>query len=203
MIRRTALYEFSAVLAASAFVLAGVLYAEVTQVYDTTTLFVSVLLPVAAGSALLWARKERIALFAFLSLFWAVIDDAPVFFDSVLTWPEVTRFNPFLPRLYMNIVIHALTILFLYLMIHESLRGTGVRLRNAPGVVALASAAFIFAYAQNIPLAAIQNAVESSWFPFDVAEKSASILCLCLAVWKATRLREVGGNAGEPIGVPG
>ena len=172
-----------------------------TGVYDVTTLLASVILPLLLGASILWVRKERIALYAFLALFWAVIDDGPVFFDSVLTWPEVTRFHPFLPRLYMNIVIHALTILFLYLTVHESLKRTGVRLREAPGVIVLASAAFIFAYAQNIPLAAIQNAVDTSWYPFDIVEKIASIFFLCLAVWKATRLG-VGKGRAKHMDVP-
>jgi hypothetical protein len=186
---RAALYDLLALVAASLIVVAGMLYAAVTGTYDATTFIVSILLPLILGSALLSVRKERIVLFAFLAYFWAMVDDGPVFFDSVLTWPEVTRFHPFLPRLFMNIVIHALTALFLYLALRESIKGSGASLRKAPTVIVLTSAAFVVAYAQNVPLAAIQNAVDVSWYPFDIIEKSVSISLFCLALWLATRLK--------------
>jgi hypothetical protein len=189
LIGRVALYDFLALLAASLVVVAGLLYAAVTGTYDATTLLVSILLPLVLGSAFLSVRKERIALFAFLAYFWAVVDDGPVFFDSVLTWPEVTRFHPFLPRLFMNIVIHALTALFLYLAVRESIGGNGASLKKAPKVVILTSAAFVVAYAQNIPLTAIQNVVDASWYAFDITEKSVSIFLFCLAVWLAMKLK--------------
>jgi hypothetical protein len=186
---RAALLDFLAVLTASLVVVACLLYAQVTGTYDATTFMVSVLLPLVLGSAILSVRKERILLFAFLAYLWAVVDDAPVYFDSVITWPEVTRFHPFLPRLFMNIVIHALTALFLCLTVRESMKGTRVGLRNAPRVIILTSVAFVLAYAQNIPLAAIQNAVETSWYPFDFAEKVASIFFLYLTLREATKLK--------------
>ena len=197
MIGRAVLYDFLAILAASLVVLAGMLYAAVTGTYDATTFLVSILVPLVLGSAFLSIRKERIALFAFLAYFWAVVDDGPVFFDSVLTWPEVTRFHPFLPRLFMNIVIHALTALFLYLAMRESIKGTGASLRKAPKVIIiLTSAAFVVAYAQNIPLTAIQNVVDASWYAFDITEKSASIVLFCVAVWLAVKLKAGQSRAG-------
>ena len=194
MIGRAALYDILAVVAASSVVLVGLLYAEVVYVFDATTLLVSVVLPLILGSAIFLVRRKRTLLFAFLALFWAVVDDRPVFFDSVLTWPEVTRFHPFLPRLFMNIVIHGLTVLFLYLMIRESMKGTGVRLWKAPRVIILTSVAFVLAYAQNIPLPVIQNVVEAgsnpaSWYPFDVAAKLSSIFFLYLALQQAMKLK--------------
>src|SRR5271154_4629334 len=191
---RTALYDFLAVLAACLVVIACMFYAYVTDVYDATTLLVSIVLPLVLGSAILWVRKDRVLLFAFLAYFWAVIDDRPVFFDSILTWPEVTRFHPSLPRLFMNIVIHGLTVLFLYLTIRESTKGTGVKLWKAPWVIVLTLVAFGLAFAQNIPLAVIQNVVDAgsnpaSWYPFDVATKLSSIFFLCLAVWQAKKLK--------------
>jgi hypothetical protein len=197
MVGRVTLYDFLAILAASLVVLAGMLYAEVTGVYDSTTFLVSVALPLVSGSAILLVRKNRILLFAFLAYFWAFIDDRPVFFDSLLTWPEVTRFHPFLPRLFMNIVIHALTALFLYLAIRESMKGKNVRLRNALGVIILTSVAFVLAYAQNIPLDAIQSVVETSWYPFDLAEKLASFFFFYLAVRQAMKLKTGEGQTGS------
>jgi hypothetical protein len=194
---RATLYDLLAVAAATCVLIAALLYAEVTDVYDSTTLLVSVVLPLILGSAIFLLRKNRILLFAFLAYFWAIIDDRPVFFDSVLTWPEVTRFHPFLPRLFMNIVIHALTALFLYLTIRESLKGSSVRLRNASLVIVLALVAFILAYAQNIPLAVIQKVVETSWYPFDLAEKLASVFFLYIAVREAVKLRTSGSQSGR------
>ena len=196
MIGRAALYDVLAVLAASLVVIAGMLYAAVTGTYDATTFLVSILLPLVLGSAFLSARRERIALFAFLAYFWAMVDDGPVFFDSVLTWPEVTRFHPFLPRLFMNIVIHALTALFFYLAMRESTKDTGASLRKAPKVIILTSIAFVAAYAQNIPLTAIQNVVDTSWYAFDIAEKSASVFFFCVGVWQATKLRRSQSRTG-------
>jgi hypothetical protein len=196
MVGRATFYDFLAVLAASLIVIAGLLYAEVTGVYDSTTFLVSVALPLILGSAILLVRKNLTLLFAFLAYFWTVIDDRPVFFDSILTWPEVTRFHPFLPRLFMNIVIHALTALFLYLAIRESMKVTSVRIRNALGVIILTSAAFVLAYAQNIPLDAIQSVVETSWYPFDLAEKLASIVFFYLAVRQAMNLKTSKGQTG-------
>ena len=192
--RRAALYDFLAVLAVSLVMVACVIYAEERYLYDVKTLLLCIVTPLVFGAAVLSLRKDRTLLFAFLALFWAVIDDRPIFFDSILTWPEVTRFHPFLPRLFMNIVIHALTIIFLYLTIRESMKGSGVRLSKAPRVIILASVAFVFAYAQNIPLAAIQNVVQAgsnpaSWFPFDVVAKLSAVFFLCLAVWQAKRLK--------------
>jgi len=189
LLSRAVLYDILAVLAASLVVVAALLYAQVTGTYDATTFVVSVVLPLVLGSAILSVSKERILLFAFLAYFWTVVDDAPVFFDSVLTWPEVTRFHPFLPRLFMNIVIHALTAIFLYLTIRESIKGTSVRLENTVRVIALSSIAFVLAYAQNIPLASIQSLVQTSWYPFDLTEKLVSILFFYLAVREAMKMK--------------
>jgi hypothetical protein len=175
--------------------LAGLLYAEIVYVFDLTTLLVSVVLPLVLGSAIFLVRRNRTLLYAFLGLFWAVVDDRPVFFDSVLTWPEITRFHPFIPRLIMNIVIHALSILFLYLMIRQSIKGTGAGLRRAWTVVLLVCIAFAYAYAQNIPLPFIQDVVQAgsnpaSWYPFDIETKLSAILFIGLALWQATKLKE-------------
>ena len=172
----------------------GLSYALVAETYDATTLIVSVVTPLVFGSAIFSLRKNRILVFSFLAYIWAVVDDAPVFFDSVLTWPEVTAFHPFLSRLEMNVVIHVLTLLFLYLAIRESLKGTGIGVLEAPGVVVLAFVAFVLAYAQNIPLYAVQAIVETSWYQFDFAEKLLSILFLYFAFREAARLKHSQGH---------
>lgn len=178
-----------AIMAASLIVIIGLLYAQITGTYDATTLIGSVVLPLVSGSVILLVRRKRILLLAFLAYFWTVIDDAPVFFDSVLTWPEVTRFHPFIPRLFMNVVIHTLTAVFLYLTIRESIKGASVRLRDAIGVIVLTLMAFVSAYAQNIPLNFVQNVVRTSWYSFDFTEKLVSIIFLYFAVHEALKLR--------------
>jgi len=186
---RDALLDLLAVLAVSLVVVGGLFYALVAKTYDATTLMISVVSPLVFGSAIFSLRKNRILLFSFLAYIWAVVDDAPVFFDSVLTWPEVTAFHPLFPRLEVNVAIHALTLLFLYLALRESLKGTGLGVLQAPGAVILAFVAFVIAYAQNIPLYAIQVTVETSWFQFDFAEKLLSILFLYFAFREAARLK--------------
>jgi len=96
----------------------------------------------------------------------------------------------------MNLVIHALTALFMYLAIRESSRGTDVRLRDAPLVIILVLVAFVLAYAQNIPLPAIQSFVASSWYPFDVTEKLVSLFFFCLALAASRRLK---ANARDSV----
>jgi len=197
-LERQALYDFLAILTASAVVVLCSLYAQVSGTYDATTLVISVLLPVVLGSGILLMRRKRILIFGFLAYFWAVVDDAPVFFDSVLTWPQVTRFHPFLPRLFMNVVIHLATAGFMYLTILEAIKGTSVSVGNTLKTILLTTAAFVIAYAQNIPLSVIQDAVNSSWFTFDFVEKIVSVLLFYLAVTKAmnskTDLLKVGSE---------
>jgi hypothetical protein len=185
---RGAVSNFLAVLAVALLVAVCSLEPLVTGNYDETTFIVSIALPLGLGSAILSFKSKRVILFAFLAYIWAAVDDAPVFFDSILTWPEVTRFHPFLPRLFMNVVIHGLTIIFMYLALRQSMKWTTVKLREAVGVIALTSVAFVLAYAQNIPLAAVQNLVETSWYQFDIVEKLASIFFFYLAVREAKKL---------------
>jgi hypothetical protein len=187
--RRAAFYDVLAIIAASLVVVACLVYAEWYGVFDWMMFFVGVVVPLGLGSAIISVRKDRIILFAFLAYIWAVLDDAPVFLDSLLTWPQVTRFHPFLPRLFMNIVIHGLTAFFMYVAIREAMKGKNTSLRNAPRVVILAAVAFVLAYAQNIPLDVIQNAVTAAWFPFDIAEKLSSIFVFYLALREATELK--------------
>jgi len=185
LITKAKLYDLLAVLATSVVVVASLLYAYVAYVFDTTTLLVSVALPLVFGSAILAFRKQRILLFSFLAIFWSLIDDAPVFFDSVFTWPEVTRFHPFLPRLFMNVVLHSLSLIFLYLAVRKSMKGTTIARSKAFKVATLAFVSFVLMYAQNIPLTIVQNIVENSWYQFDVAEKLSSIVFLYLAIREA------------------
>jgi len=198
MNKRSVVYDFLAVLSSCIVVYYSLMYAYVVYTFDIKTLFVSVVLPVCFGTVILSLRKEKIYLYAFLAYIWAVVDDAPVYFDSVLTWPEVTRFHPFLPRLLMNIVLHALTLTFLYLTVRESFKGRVKSRAKVYEVGILAFMAFILAYAQNIPLAIVQNFEVSSWYTLDVLEKLASLVFLCLAIREArASTKEVGPTVFE------
>jgi hypothetical protein len=187
--RKAALYDLLALLAASLVVVACLVWAEWYGVFDWIMFLVGVVVPIVLGSAIISVRRDRILLFAFLAYIWAVLTDAPVFLDSLLTWPQVTRFHPFIPRLFMNIVLHGLTAAFMYLAIRETMKGKNSSLRNAPLVVILAVVAFGLAYAQNIPLDVIQNAVMAAWFPFDIAEKLSSIFVFYLALREASKMK--------------
>ena len=183
MRKRAIFFDTIALILTSAIVVYGLQYAYVVYTFDLTTLIISVILPLCLGSFFLALTGERILVYAFLAYIWAVVDDMPVFFDSVLTWPEVTRFHPFLPRLFMNIVIHGLTIGFLYLAIREALKGRTTKGIRMYSVALLVLVAFVLAYAQNLPLNIIQNLVENSWYPFDLAEKLASLAVFGIAVY--------------------
>jgi len=201
ILEKQSLYDLLAILGVSIVVVLCLLYAQVSGTYDATTLLMSVILPLVLGSAILSVRGKRILLFGYLAYFWAVVDDAPVFFDSVLTWPQVTRFHPFLPRILMNVVIHLATAGFMYLTMLEAIRGTRVRLRNATRIITLTSLSFVIAYAQNIPLVIIQNVVNSSWFAFDFVEKIVSVLLFSFAVMEALNLKTDLVRAGSEGGI--
>ena len=188
------IYDILAVSAAAAVVVTAVTYAEIVYTYDLTTFIVSVVSPVVVGSFFI-ALRNRKMLYAYLAFIWAVLDDRPIFFDSILTWPEVTRFHPFLPRLFMNIVIHGLTLVFLYLSVREASKGSNVSFWRSPRVLIPAVIFLVLAYAQNIPLSIVQDMVQAgsnpaTWYPFDIATKLSSLLFLYVTLWEALRLRK-------------
>ncbi len=162
-------------------------YVFQSQAFDITTLLGGVVLPLVFGSAVLIVTKQRIAIFAFLAFFWSLIDDAPVNFDSVLTWPEVTRVHPAGPHLFMEALLHVLTAVFLCLALREALKGTSLTREKVFGVALLTAAAFVLSYAQNLPLADLSTIVEQDWYQLDLAEHLASIALLYIAVRLAMR----------------
>jgi hypothetical protein len=180
-------YDILAALAACLVLLLSLLYVYFYPEFDATTLLVGVIFPLLFGCIVLAARKNWVFLFAFIAYFWSLVDDKPVQFDSVLTWPEVTRFNPAGPHIFMEIVLHALTIAFLYLAIREALKGTNLNASKAFKVSVLTFVAFGLSYAQNIPLAAIQAIVPYNWYPIDLLEHIASLAFLYFAVREAEK----------------
>ena len=140
--QRRTIYRILAAATATLGVLVSLWYVSENQAFDVTTLLAGVVFPLVFGSAVLLVTKQRIALFVFLAYFWSIVDDGPVFFDSVLTWPEVTRFHPATPHIFLEVLLHALTLLFMALAVREALGGTRPPLPKALGVVVLALIAF-------------------------------------------------------------
>ncbi len=128
--------------------------------------------------------KKKIIAFASLAFFWSLIDDAPVNFDSVYTWPEVTNG---LHHDIMEIVLHALTLFFLYLTIHEALKGTNPSETRVVKAYFLTFVAFILSYTQNIPLDMIQDIVTKYWYQLDVVEHILAAIFLYAAIRIASR----------------
>jgi len=142
--------------------------------YNVNTFLVGVALPLALGSALLLAGRQRLLLFVFLAYFWSLVDDAPVNFDSVLTWPNVTRHNPAAPHYFLEVVLHVLTIFFLSLAVRESSEGKAVDSRKKFEIALLTLVAFSSSYLQNAPLGVIRHLVTHHWFELDLLEHIAS-----------------------------
>ena len=151
---------------------------------DWTDFVLAVVLPIALALAFFEIWKQRILLFAFFAFIWSATDDAPVYLDSVFTWPEVTS-GP--QHVFLEILIHVLTIIFLYLTVREALKGTKITRQKIILVAILSALAFAFSYAQNIPLNVIKEATADSWYQFDIVEHLLSLVFLSLAVLLAKR----------------
>ncbi len=183
-------YDVFAIAATSLVVILSQYYVFVVPAYDFTSFLVGVAFPLVFGSVIFLAKGRRILLFAFLAYIWSVVDDAPVYFDSVFTWPEVTRFHPAEPHIFLEIVVHVLTGVFLYLTVREALKGTAMNRQKLFKVSLLTFIAFVLSYAQNIPLAVVQDLVENGgWYQLDVVQHLASIVFLFVAVREAMKPR--------------
>lgn len=186
---RSALFDGIAIAVTLLVIILSQWYVFLNPAYDVTTLIVGVVFPLIAGSIVLAVNGNRVILLAFLAYFWSLVDDAPVSFDSVFSWPEVTRFHPATPHIFLEIVLHALTAAFLILAIREALKGTTSNRMTILEVSSLTLIAFVLSYAQNIPSAVVQTIVESGWYQLDVVEHIASVLFLYFAVREARKLK--------------
>jgi hypothetical protein len=141
-------------------------------------------------------REGRIAFFAFMGYFWSLVDDGPVNFDSVSTWPEVTSG---LHHTVTEVILHVLTAAFMYLAVREAVAGRRITTaRRLIGVSVLAVAAFWAAYFQNTPLEAVQLLMRTAWYQLDFVEHAVSVLLLYLAiVGAAAYALSERGLAGE------
>jgi hypothetical protein len=180
--RSVNLRRLASAAAAVAVLAASEVYVNYNQTFDYSTFLIGVAIPLASVYVLFRRRSDRFILFAFLGYFWSVVDDAPVYFDSVFTWPEVTRFHPILPHYTLEVIFHLATLGFLYLSLCE-VSGSGIRLgRRTLRIYLLLGLAFLLSYAQNVPLDAIQSIVRSSWYQLDIFEHLGSVAIFSLAL---------------------
>lgn len=177
------------------------LYVYIFPAYDVGTLAVGAMVPLFASILIAYVLQSRVLLYALLAYFWALVEDAPVYLDSVFTWPEVTRFHPATPHLFLEVLYHSLTALFLLLAVKEARRGAKMSLGRKALAGSLLAGGFVLAYAQNIPVAPIQDIVESQWYQLDLLEHLASgtltIVGLLLASGRGVR----SPNSQYPHGV--
>lgn len=142
---------------------------------DIFWLLVAVLAPITAAIVLL--HDSRFLLFSFLGIFLSAVDDAPVNFDSVFTWPEVTRYAPAFHHFAMEIFLHIATFFFIFL----SFRTLSKKYANNQSTLKLflmASGVSALCYLQNLPLESIQGIVEQNWYLFDISEHVVAVLLL-------------------------
>jgi hypothetical protein len=124
--------------------------------------------------------QGRIAFFAFMGYFWSLIDDGPVNFDSVSTWPEVTSG---FQHILLEVILHVLTASFFYLSVREALKGEKIAsLRKTFQVFLLTLAALWAAYFQNTPLEIVQVVARNGWYPLDFLEHAVSVALFYFAI---------------------
>ena len=175
--------------------------AENPQINLNSTYFVeAVVIPIVLASGIFLGGRRWIIWFAFMAYIWSVTDDAPVYLDSVFTWPEVTSgFQHY----FLEVLLHILTLFFMSLTIREAFRLQRQR-RSTVEVVAqgdisssdrsvlpkqnnnrklllmlsLFVVAFVSSYAQNLPLHFFQTISGTAWYRLDIVEHIVSIAFL-------------------------
>jgi hypothetical protein len=131
------------------------------------------------------ALGRRVYLFVFLAYFWSVTDDAPVNLDSIYTWPEVTSG---LQHTTTELLLHALTLLFLCLAVREAVKGSRkLAFSRWFTVSILTMAAFGAASVSIIPLPSLQAAITTNWYEIDAVGHVTSIGLMCAALWEAVK----------------
>jgi len=163
------------------------LYVYFNPNYDVTTFVVGVAIPGMGGSAILFATRQRVLAFVYLAYFWGLVDDAPVHFDSVLTWPEVTRYQPYVPYL-MDFVLLGLALLFFSLAVLESIGGKAITHHEGFILVLLTMLVFGLSYLQDLEISPVQYLVDGYWYQFDLVEHIVSGVALFLTLRYAERM---------------
>ena len=197
---RIVVFDIVSSVIVSLFVIIPQVYlAENPQVnLNSTFLVETVIVPTLLATGLFLGGKRRILWFAFMAYIWSVTDDAPVYLDSIFTWPEVTSG---LQHVFLEILFHILTLAFMALTIREAFRLGGRRradstsadaFSDAAGarknnwrilmVLSLGLLALIASYAQNLPLDSLESISGAAWYRLDVAEHVISLGFLYAAV---------------------
>src|SRR5579875_489711 len=186
-------YDIISIIVLSVSVLAPQIYLGLNpQVSLGWKYFVAgVALPIVLALLTFGVKRKFILLFAFLAYIWAVTEDAPLYLDSIFTWPEVTSG---LQHTFLEILFHVLTALFMFLVVRQALRQSNrimqlhhenhgkARISSSSLLLSslLAFFAFILSYSQNIPLAEIEALARNSWYMLDFIEHLFSIIFLYL-----------------------
>lgn len=156
-------------------------YVYLNPAFDLGTLIIGVVLPFVFGSSLLLLGRQRVLFFVFSAYFWSLVDDAPVHFDSVLTWPEVTRYQPVVPY-FMDYVLLVVVLSSFYLAVREILKGKRTTTKEKVLFSFLTLVVFGLSYIQDIELNPIRQIVASYWYQLDLVEHIASATVLLLVL---------------------
>lgn len=128
----------------------------------------------------------RVLFFGFSAFFCSLIDDGPVGFDSVFTWPEVTSGAQ---HVFLEVVLHLLTLGFLLLAARSALGGSRVTRRSATEIYLLLLASFWASYAQNTPFLGLQTLPTTQWYYLDAVEHVVALALFLLAIRLCLALR--------------
>ncbi|MGI0092236.1 MAG: hypothetical protein ACREBS_11065 [Nitrososphaerales archaeon] len=175
--------------------------AENPQINLSPTYFVeAIVIPIVLATAIFLGGKRKILWFAFMAYVWAVTEDAPVYLDSLFTWPEVTSG---FQHLFLEVVFHILTLFFMTLTIREAFKLRRYRRSTAAVaqveillyktaqqrtklnfflILSLTFISFVASYAQNLPLDSFRTISGTRWYLLDIFEHVVSITFLYAAV---------------------
>lgn len=156
-------------------------YVYLNPAFDLGTLMIGVVFPFVFGSSLLLLGRKRVLFFVFSAYFWSLVDDAPVHFDSVLTWPEVTHYQPIVPY-FMDYVLLAVVLSSFYLAVRESLKGKRTTPKEKVLYGVLTLLVFGLSYIQDIELNPVREIVAGYWYQLDLVEHIASAMVLLLVL---------------------
>ncbi|MEM3638191.1 MAG: hypothetical protein QXX17_07470 [Conexivisphaerales archaeon] len=160
----------------------ALLFSYYYAVYNAATLLISIILPVCYAISLLAFGRIKIFAYAYLAYFFSLVDDAPVYFDSVLTWPEVTGG---MQHIGLELILHILTLGFMLIALREAIKPISLLERRMILPNLLILIAFLLSYAQNIPLQPISSMVRGQWYLLDMLEHVISLFFFVSSIYVA------------------
>jgi len=162
--------------------LVSLIFAYYYNKYDYITLIISILLPLAY--AILALPKQEPFFYVYLAYFISLVDDAPVYFDSVFTWPEVTGGNQ---HYFLEVTFHLLTLLFMLLALGKFVKPSKLFSARMATPILLIAIAFLLSYAQSLPIHGLKSLVQGDWYLLDVLEHAASVMFLAFSFYIAKK----------------